>query len=313
MQHAVGADTTQFASANIFPRKDTATVVALNTRPDEGQLTASELWRAVKEDRVIALYHPQVDLATGHTVAVETLARIIDDRGKLIAPGRFIAEAEASGVIVPLGRTVLQKACQALAGWRAAGVGLRRVCVNLSSLQLNLDPTLARFAVRTAETHNLKLADIEFEISEQQLLNADPVASATIDELLDLGGRLAIDDFEGRQRTITTQLEHDVHVVKLDPSIVSRLPDEPMARLLARRAVVLAQDAGLDIVAERVETPGQIEFLRSIGCDRAQGYVYTRPVPGTLVPKFLRFSKLGADVEPGSHSATLGRSRLPAC
>ena len=120
MQHALGEEVARFASGNMLPSTEAATVVALPAGPSENPLTASELWRAVKEDRVIALYHPQVDLSTGRTVAVESLARIVDDQVKLIAPRRFIAEAETSGVIVPLGRTVIQEACRWLAGVRPA-------------------------------------------------------------------------------------------------------------------------------------------------------------------------------------------------
>lgn len=288
-QLAIDTEAARIAPEDARPDRESATVIALCARPPESQFTASELWRAVKEDRVIALYHPQVDLVSGRTVAVETLARIVDEQGKLIAPGRFIAEAEASGVIVPLGRAILQEACRSLAGWRASGMTLQRVCVNLSALQLSLDPTLVRFAERTAGQHNLELSDIEFEISEEQLLNADPVAIATVDELLELGGRLAIDNFEGRQKHIAQPLEHPAQVVKLDPSIVSRLPHDPIARILAESAIALAHSADLDVVAERVEKREQLQYLSGIGCDRAQGYAYTRPVPGALVPKFLRF------------------------
>ena len=256
----------------------------------DGALTASELWRAVKEQRVISLYQPQVELATGRTVAVESLARIVDERGKLIAPERFIAGAEASGVIAPLGRTVLQQTCQALAEWRAAGLTVQRVCFNVSSRQLAVDPTLPRFAQRTAEEFGLTLDDMEFEIAEQDLLDAAPLALATIDELLELGGRLVVDDFRARHRSIARLAELDVNSVKLDPSIVSRLPQDAKARLLASHVLALTRNRGISVVAARVETREQIEFLREGGCSRAQGYVYTRPVPANLLPKVMRFS-----------------------
>ena len=255
---------------------------------EDRSLTASELWRALKDERIVPHYHPQFNLASGRTVAVEALARVIDEEGRPIRPDRFISEAESSGVIVPLGRTIIRQACEALAGWRSSGRNLQRVAFNLSSRQLALDTTLAPFVRRTVVEFGLSPADLELELTESQFLETGCLGLDTLRELKELGTRIAIDDFGVNYAFISELASLDVDTVKLHPSIVSRLPHEPKAADLVRFLIALSLDLGLHVVAMGIETDAQIEHLQRFGCQYGQGYVHTRPVPSAEIYRFLQ-------------------------
>jgi EAL domain-containing protein (putative c-di-GMP-specific phosphodiesterase class I) len=255
---------------------------------EDTSLTASELWRALKDERIVPHYHPQFDLASGRTVAVEALARVIDEEGRPIRPDSFISEAESSGVIVPLGRTMIRQACRALACWRSSGRNLQRIGFNLSSRQLALDTTLAPFVRRTAAEFGLSPADLELELTESQFLETGCLGLDTLRELKELGTRIAIDDF-GVNYAFISELESlDVDTVKLHPSIIGRLAHDSKAADLVRFLVALSQDMGMHVVAVGIETDPQIEYLRKIGCQYGQGYVHTRPIPKAEIYRFLQ-------------------------
>lgn len=255
---------------------------------EDTSLTASELWRALKDERIVPHYHPQFNLASGSTVAVEALARVIDEEGKPIRPDRFISEAESSGVIVPLGRTMIRQACRALASWRSSGRNLERVALNLSSRQLALDTTLAPFVRRTIAEFGLSAADLELELTESQFLEIGCLGLDTLRELKELGTRIAIDDFGVNYAFISELGSLDIDTVKLHPSIIRRLAHEPKAADLVRFLIALSLDMGMHVVAVGIETDLQIKYLQKFGCHYGQGYVHTRPVPKAEIHRFLQ-------------------------
>lgn len=255
---------------------------------EDTSLTASELWRALKEERIVPHYHPQFNLTNGSTMAVEALARVIDEEGKPIRPDRFISEAESSGVIVPLGRTIVRQACRALACWRSSGRNLQRIAINMSSRQLALDTTLAPFVRRTVAEFGLSAADLEFELTESQFLETGCLGLDTLRELKDIGARIAIDDFGVNYAFISELASLDVDTVKLHPSIIRRLAHDPKAADLVRFLIALSLDMGIHIVAVGIETDAQIEYLQKFGCQYGQGYVHTRPVPKAEIYRFLQ-------------------------
>lgn len=255
---------------------------------EDTSLTASELWRALKDERVVPHYHPQFSLAGGSTVAVEALARVIDEEGRPIRPDRFISEAESSGVIVPLGRTIIRQACQALAGWRSSGRNLQRIAFNISSRQLALDTTLVPFVRRTVAEFGLSAADLELELTESQFLETGCLGLDTLRELNELGTRIAIDDFGVNYAFISELASLDVDTVKLHPSIIRRLTHEPKAADLVRFLIALSLDMGMHVVAVGIETDAQVECLQDFGCQYGQGYVHTRPVAKAEINRFLQ-------------------------
>ena len=256
--------------------------------PLHSSLTASELWLALKEERIAPHYQTQFELDSRRTVAVETLARIIDEDGEPIRPDRFIAEAESSGVIVPLGRSILRQACRALADWRASGSHLQRVTVNLSSRQLALDTTLVPFLRRSVAEFGLTAADFEFELTEDQFLQTGCLGLDTLSELKALGARLAIDDFGSNHAFISELASTDADTVKLHPTIVRRISHDRKAANLARCLIAYANALGKDVVAVGIETDSQLDQLRQFGCRYGQGYVHTRATSQSDLQLFLK-------------------------
>jgi EAL domain-containing protein (putative c-di-GMP-specific phosphodiesterase class I) len=251
-------------------------------------LTASELWRATKEDRIVPHYQPQFELTSGRTVAAEALARIVDEHGSMIPPNLFIDEADQSGVIVPLGRAVIRQACEDLTSLRDQGLPLQRIAINLSGLQLTMDSSLVHFVSRTLDQHDLAAADFDFEVTMDQLLELDRFALEILSELRHLGARVVIDDFGIDHEAIARLAEFEIDAVKLDRSIVQRLPYDRKATCLTRTLVCLAQAMGIDVIAVGLETQEQVNALAETGCRYGQGFVHSKPGPKVQLVDFLQ-------------------------
>ncbi len=256
--------------------------------PRQTELTASELWLATKEERIVPHYQPVFELETGRMVGAEALVRIVDEDGALIRPDRFIAEAEHSGVIVPLGRMVIRHACETLASMRSCGMDLPRVSINLSGLQLELDASLAPFVGRTLAKHGLAADQLEFELASSNLPKLGGIARDTVVELRELGVRRVLDDFGIDNDAIACLQTFDVDALKLAPSIVARLPQDLKAGCLVRRLVCLAQALGAEVIGTCLETQAQLDSLADTGCRYGQGYVHSRPSPAAELLSFMQ-------------------------
>ena len=237
-------------------------------------LDLGELWNAINEKRVVAHYQPQFDFSSGHTVAVEALARIVDESGALILPARFIELAEESAMIVPLGRAIIAQACEDLARWRAEGVAVERMAINLSAHQLNVDESLARYIDDCAAAHGLTAADLEFELTERQFLDSNGTGATSINAIAELGAGLALDDFGIGYSSVAYLSDLPVTTVKLDRNMVARIPEHQTTERVIRHLVAMALDIGVNVVAEGIETWDQHDYLASTGCHLGQGFLF---------------------------------------
>lgn len=239
------------------------------------------LRRALDEGELRVFFQPEVQLSDESTSGVEALVRWDHPRLGLIGPDAFIPVAEDSGLILPLGEWVLREACRNVAAWPVPPGGRPPVLsVNLSAQQL-ARPELVDSVVRILAETGLDPARLCLEITESVLM--DDVESA-IEALLGLkllGVRLAIDDFGTGYSSLSYLRRFAVDVVKVDRSFVAGLGVDPAAEAIVAAVVNLCHALGLDVVAEGVESQEQLVALRALGCDRAQGYRWSPPLPAS--------------------------------
>jgi EAL domain-containing protein (putative c-di-GMP-specific phosphodiesterase class I) len=238
------------------------------------------LRRALDRGELALAYQPIVSLQTQQVVEVEALLRWRQADGRMIAPGEFIPLAEETGLIVPIGEWVLAEACRTVRAWHAQHPARPPVSVgvNLSARQLLLPELPARVADALASSglapHLLKL-----EITESAVMQDADAAIRVLQELKELGVQLAIDDFGTGYSSLSYLKRFPVDTLKIDRSFVDGLGEDAQDTAIVRSVVALAQTLDLSLTAEGVETAQQEAYLRTLGCDRAQGFRYAHPLP----------------------------------
>ncbi|MBN9102194.1 MAG: EAL domain-containing protein [Pseudonocardia sp.] len=238
-------------------------------------------------------YQPLVQLADGTLGGVEALVRWQHPEQGLIGPGRFIELAEFSGAIVPLGRWVLETACERAAQWwRDLGPDAPYVSVNVSPVQL-AEPGWLREVTSVLEATGLPPAKLQLEITEQAVLGDEASIMDALGALRDAGVRLALDDFGTGYSSLSWLRRLPVHALKIDGSFIDGLRKPEMDTVdaaIVRALIDMAHALGLEVTAEWVETPEQAERLGAMGCDTGQGRWFGDAGPGEWVPELWRRS-----------------------
>ncbi|MBB4198896.1 GGDEF domain-containing protein [Rhodoblastus sphagnicola] len=283
----------------------------LTEKAREKLFLETELRAAIKQGGLSINFQPQFDLANGRLVGSEVLARWRHpDRG-MIEPTKFIAIAEESGLIVPLGEWVLREACIQAELWRRAGLGPHRIAVNVSGLQLERDDFVAAVARILAET-GLPSDWLELEVTETYMMRQPEKSVRVLEGLRGLGLALALDDFGTGQSSLSYLKRLPVQTLKIDRSFITDLPFGENEVAITRAIVALGHSLRLQVLAEGVETPAQADFLRGLGCDRGQGYLYSRPVDAATFENILRKTTVypsGADDTPSAPLANAPRRK----
>ncbi len=239
----------------------------------------NELLTAVENDELRLHYQPIMDLTTGRRKAVEALVRWEHPLRGMVSPGNFIPLAEETGAIVPIGRWVLKTACDQVAEWRSSPDSSDlRLCVNVSPSQLG-DSNLVQDVSRALTQSNLPAEALILEITESAFLLSDDRLATTIKELAALGAVIALDDFGSGYSSLGYLSKLPIGILKIDLSFVSRIDQGPEEAAVAQAIIVLGHTLGLEIVAEGIETSGQLEELRRRGCPLGQGFLLGRPAP----------------------------------
>lgn len=247
----------------------------------------SDLRRALAADELRVVYQPIVEMASGRIVGLEALARWRDPVRGEVPPGEFIPLAEATGLIVEVGRAVLQRACAEFASWRAMGLPTPdRLSVNLSRAQL-LDPALAESVGEILARHGLGPASLQLEITESLAMD-DQAAGFALLGLKALGVRLSLDDFGTGHSSLASLQRLPVQQVKIDRSFVRELQSSAYHQALVRAAFHVAAALQLEVVAEGVERVEQARELMGMGCSRAQGWLFAPGLEADAVPEVLR-------------------------
>jgi diguanylate cyclase (GGDEF)-like protein/PAS domain S-box-containing protein len=236
---------------------------------------AAELHQAIIDRSLRIDYQPVVELATSRVTGVEALVRW-SPHGEQVPPREFLGVAEDSGLIVPLGDWVLREACSQVASWRAAGweIGLS---VNFSLRQVSA-PRFAAAVLSALDDSGLAHAALTLEVTEQVLVEGAGPMVAGLAQLRQRGIRLAIDDFGTGYASLAYLRELPVDIIKIDPSFVAGLGTDGTLALLTRTIVQVGHDLGIEVVAEGIERPEQLELLRAMGCGLGQGYLVAGPM-----------------------------------
>jgi diguanylate cyclase (GGDEF)-like protein/PAS domain S-box-containing protein len=248
------------------------------------------LRQALERNELVLYFQPKVNLADGKTYATEALVRWRHPELGLVAPDRFIPLAEETGLIQPIGVWVLRTACEQMKQWLDMGLPLQHVAVNLSGMQI-LHGGIVTTVWQVLQETGLKPQYLELEITESVIMGHAEETIRVLDELRDLGVSLAIDDFGTGYSSLSYLKRFPIDTLKIDRSFVRDTPDDANDAAIIRAVIALGRSLQLEIVAEGVETAEQQEFLLKEGCDTAQGYLFSRPVPAAWLTENMQNSK----------------------
>jgi EAL domain-containing protein (putative c-di-GMP-specific phosphodiesterase class I) len=267
---------------------------------------ARDLAQAIERSQLHVHYQPIVDLTSGAIREVEALARWEHPRLGTVSPSEFIPVAERSGLILDLGRWVLETACRQVKAWQEAQPERLplTLSVNLSAVQVR-QPELVEIVRQTLTETALHPGDLHLEVTESLLLQGGAASLATLRALRKLGVKIAIDDFGTGYSALSYLTWMPASILKLDRSFIRGLGKHDRDAVIVRGVIAIAKDLGLTVIGEGVETAAQYAHLRGLGCDLGQGYYFARPLPpGELTP-LLRDECL---VATNSLSAATGHS-----
>ena len=234
------------------------------------------LRRAVEKGEFELFYQPQLCLRTGRVIGLEALLRWMNPTRGLLTPYHFIAGLEEFGLINEVGEWVLMAACEQVCRWHAMDFEPMRIGVNVSAQQFE-DPMLIDKVRAALKETRLPPEFLELELTESCLMADPSQAGALLREIREVGVRIAIDDFGTGYSSLTYLHDFPLNALKIDKNFVQSVESNDRGGPIANMIVGLGKNLGLDVIAEGVETEGQLEYLREQGCDIAQGYLYARP------------------------------------
>lgn len=256
-----------------------------------------ELRRALERDEFELHYQPQLNLLWGTIGSVEALVRWRHPERGMLLPDAFIPIAEASGLIHALGAWILRQACQQAKAWHAAGLPLT-VAVNISPAQLR-HPDLLEAVDAALSASGLEPSLLELEITENLVVELEGgTAIGCIVGLAARGVRLTIDDFGTGYSSLAYLKRLPVQKIKIDRTFVRVIGNDPEGEAVVRAIITLGQTLGKRVVAEGVESRAQLDFLRMLGCDEVQGYLYSRPREASDLEHMLQGRRGRADIDP---------------
>ena len=264
----------------------------------------SELRAAIGEGAFELHYQPIVDLESGDIVGLEALVRWRHAERGLIAPGEFIPLAEATGLIVPLGRIVTEAACRQLRAWRDAAPGRDHltISVNVSPRQA-VEPGFVEEIREILRASELPPSALVLEITESLMLHESTTTDGTLRRLLDMGVRFAVDDFGTGFSALEYFKRFAIEGLKIDRSFIGGLGTSREDTAIVTATLAFAAALGVSVTAEGVETRDQLDRLRALGSQRAQGFLFARPVPAAEIPALL---EAGLDRDGGARMSRDG-------
>lgn len=258
----------------------------MNTKALEQLVLETDLRKALVRDEFLLHYQPQIDIHTGMIVGVEALLRWQHPHLGLVPPNQFIPLAEETGLICPIGEWVIRTACAQHQAWRAAGLPLLRIAINLSARQFQQRDLVKTIQQILCDT-NTEPRYLELEITESVAMQDITFTILVLQEFRQMGIQLAMDDFGTGYSSLNSIKHFPFHTLKIDQSFVRDLMNNPSDAAIAKAVVALGQGLNLKILAEGVETVEQLEFLRLLGCDGAQGYLFSKPLAADAAIEFV--------------------------
>lgn len=232
-------------------------------------------------------YQPKLDLANGRISGVEALLRWERPGYGAVSPGVFVPILERLGLIVSVGRWVIEQACQQIARWQHSDIGAMEVSVNVSGHQL-IEGDLITDIGQVLADAGVEPRWLEVELTESSLMENTPHTISSLQRLRAMGVKIAIDDFGTGYSSLAYLRRFPLDTLKIDIAFVREVTSNPQDAAIARTIIELAHSLGLRAVAEGVETPAQLAFLKEAGCDQLQGYLFSRPLPVAALERWFR-------------------------
>ena len=261
----------------------------------------SELRRAMEEEELVLHYQPKATLATGRVDSVEALLRWNHPGRGMVMPDEFIPHAQETGLMKPLTQYVIRAACRQARAWLDDGLELA-VSVNVSTRNL-IDVEFPDEVKRALNDQGLEARFLQLEITEGTMLEDPFRTKVVLEKLRALGVHLAIDDFGTGYSSLAYLKNLPVHEIKIDRSFVMKMDEDPDGHTIVRSAIDLGRNLGFEVTAEGVENEDVWQILQSLGCDTAQGYFLSKPVPPEDLARWLM-------EQPEATSTPTPKSRL---
>ena len=246
-----------------------------------------DLRRALEGEEFALQYQPQVDLVTGKMSGLEALIRWDHPKQGRLMPMDFIDIAEQSGMVVPIGKWVIEKAIQDWVVWKDQGIHITRVAVNISSLQIS-QPTFVDEIIDLLDFYSMPAQFLEIEITESLLIADTTKVIEKLRKLSDHGIGIAIDDFGTGYSSLSYLQKFPLRTLKIDRTFVEEIESKDVDAYLVNAIVSIAKGLDLELVAEGVENWAQLEYLRSRGCDKVQGFLFSKAVDADEIERIVR-------------------------
>jgi EAL domain-containing protein (putative c-di-GMP-specific phosphodiesterase class I) len=248
---------------------------------------ARDMRQAIAEGQIVPFYQPKICLSTGRVVGFEALARWQHPSRGLLTPGSFASAFEDPELAIGIGRRMIGQLAADVRTWLDRGLDCGRVALNLSTAEFR-EPGLAEAMLEAFARAGTPVAHFEVEVTETVLLGKSPEhVLATLQRLHEGGVRIALDDFGTGYASLTHLKQFPVDDIKIDQSFVRDLERDADDAAIVAALIGLGRSLGKKVVAEGVETEGQLRYLRARGCDFAQGYLFAKPMAASRVPWFL--------------------------
>jgi diguanylate cyclase (GGDEF)-like protein/PAS domain S-box-containing protein len=259
----------------------------MNARATRLLQVENGLRRALKQKEFVLHYQPQINLISGEMTGAEALIRWNDPELGLLYPEQFIAIAEASGLIVPVGNWVLREACTQMKAWQNAGLRTVPLAVNVSAVELRHPKFLEGISRILLET-GLAPEHLEMELTENILIHDSEASIKVLRALSDLGILLALDDFGTGYSSLSYLQRFPISTLKIDQSFVRDITTDPDDASIVSAVIGLAKNLHQHVIAEGVENQEQLAFLRARKCETGQGYQFSPPLPATAFEQLLK-------------------------
>lgn len=258
----------------------------MNAKAFERMTLENSLRKALERGEFTLYYQPQVSLGTGDIVGMEALLRWEHPDLGLVSPAQFIPMAEETGLIVPIGEWVLRTACEQNKKWQDMGYRPMCMAVNLSARQFN-EQNLVAMISGILKSTKLDAQWLDVEITESIIMQHLESTIATLRDLHHLGIQISIDDFGTGYSSLTYLKKFPVHALKIDQSFIREITTDPDDAAITSAVIAMGHSLKLNVIAEGVETMEQLQILRTLKCDRMQGYLFSRPVPAQTITPLL--------------------------
>lgn len=265
-------------------------VQEMNSMSAERLDMETSLRHAVERGELVLHYQPSVDLASGRITAVEALVRWQHPTRGMIPPDKFIPLADETGLIGEIGQWVLFEACRQTKAWHDGGMNDLNVSVNVSAVQFRQGDLRLVVADALAQT-GLPPSCLDLEITETVLMQEAEATIVTLKGLKAMGVCVSVDDFGTGYSSLAYLKRFPIDTLKIDKSFMRDVTVDSHNAAIVRTVIALAKSLGLESIAEGVETGEQVAFLRAEGCDRLQGYYFSKPLPAPALSDFVRRAK----------------------